>query len=359
MSGVDERRYQVFVSSTFEDLQEERQKALQAVLELKAFPAGMELFPSADDEQWAFIQREIESSDYYVLITAGKYGSLAAEGISFTEKEYDYAVGLKKYVMSFVRHDLSKVAAGQSEMDPERRQKLEAFHRKVKQNKLVRFYTNPHELKAQVMQALMHAFQFQPKEGWVRAKHARRIEDLEEVARLQKDISQLAQERAQLAQKNQQLSSHVAALSKSPLLLAQGDDEVDWKVRYECNSSEHAPDAPEASFVFKSTWNQLFVSIFWDLPNKASREEIRTRICDSVAGEFVHGYPEYGDCIETGSRPSFAPDDLDSIVNGCRIQFQGLGLISVRYDDTWWLEQKGIKQLCSVKGMHRPHASTT
>jgi hypothetical protein len=45
MIGFDDRRYQVFVSSTFEDLQEERQKVLQAVLEMKAFPTGMELFP--------------------------------------------------------------------------------------------------------------------------------------------------------------------------------------------------------------------------------------------------------------------------------------------------------------------------
>lgn len=43
----EDRRYQVFVSSTFRDLEVERQKVLQAVLEIKAFPAGMELFPSA------------------------------------------------------------------------------------------------------------------------------------------------------------------------------------------------------------------------------------------------------------------------------------------------------------------------
>ena len=78
-----------FISSTFEDLQEERRRVLQAVLEMKAFPAGMTLFPSANDEQWAFIQREIESSDYYIVITAGKDGSIAEDGRSFTEKEYD------------------------------------------------------------------------------------------------------------------------------------------------------------------------------------------------------------------------------------------------------------------------------
>ncbi len=49
-----ETSYQVFVSSTFRDLQEERQKVLQAILEVQAFPAGMELFPAADAEQFEF-----------------------------------------------------------------------------------------------------------------------------------------------------------------------------------------------------------------------------------------------------------------------------------------------------------------
>jgi hypothetical protein len=46
-----EKRYQVFVSSTFSDLQEERQEIIQALLELKCIPAGMELFPAANDDQ--------------------------------------------------------------------------------------------------------------------------------------------------------------------------------------------------------------------------------------------------------------------------------------------------------------------
>lgn len=51
MIDAGERRYQVFVSSTFRDLVPERQNVLQAILEVQAFPAGMELFASANDEQ--------------------------------------------------------------------------------------------------------------------------------------------------------------------------------------------------------------------------------------------------------------------------------------------------------------------
>lgn len=39
-----DKRFQVFVSSTYEDLQEERREVMQALLELDCIPAGMELF---------------------------------------------------------------------------------------------------------------------------------------------------------------------------------------------------------------------------------------------------------------------------------------------------------------------------
>lgn len=50
MNPPEVRKYQVFVSSTYEDLQEHRRHVMQALLELDCFPAGMELFPSSDQE---------------------------------------------------------------------------------------------------------------------------------------------------------------------------------------------------------------------------------------------------------------------------------------------------------------------
>jgi len=44
-----EKKHQVFISSTFRDLIVERQAVLKAVLELGHMPAGMELFPAADE----------------------------------------------------------------------------------------------------------------------------------------------------------------------------------------------------------------------------------------------------------------------------------------------------------------------
>lgn len=65
---VTDKRFQVFISSTFRDLVNERQAVLKGVLELDHMPAGMELFPASDDSAWQLIKNVIDASDYYVLI---------------------------------------------------------------------------------------------------------------------------------------------------------------------------------------------------------------------------------------------------------------------------------------------------
>jgi len=227
---LQERRYQVFISSTFRDLVDERKLVLDAILELRAFPSGMEMFPSADDEQWEFIKREIDSSDYYVLIVAGKYGSIAPDGISYTEKEYDYAVAQKKPVHAFLYKDLGNLKGSQLENDAQKSESLDLFRTKVATGKLVRFYEHPHELKAQVLQALVNAFNFRPAEGWVRARNSRRLEDLEQISQLQQEL--------------RRLETAIAELRRDPTEgLAQGSDplELTFKLTPTHNHIAHPP----------------------------------------------------------------------------------------------------------------------
>lgn len=61
------------------------------LLEADAIPAGMELFPATDDDQWTLIKRVIDASDYYIVIFGGRYGSIGSDGISYTEMEFRYA----------------------------------------------------------------------------------------------------------------------------------------------------------------------------------------------------------------------------------------------------------------------------
>jgi hypothetical protein len=79
-----EKHYQVFVSSTYADLQEERSHVFRTLMEMDCIPAGMELFPAIDEEQFEFIKKVIDDCDCYLLIIGGRYGSLTPEDISYT-----------------------------------------------------------------------------------------------------------------------------------------------------------------------------------------------------------------------------------------------------------------------------------
>jgi Domain of unknown function (DUF4062) len=47
-----EKKYQIFVSSTYDDLGHERKAVAKTILELGDIPVGMEMFSAADESQW-------------------------------------------------------------------------------------------------------------------------------------------------------------------------------------------------------------------------------------------------------------------------------------------------------------------
>ena len=150
-----DKRYQVFVSSTYSDLQEERGKVMQTIMSLDCIPAGMELFPAIDTEQFEFIKKVIDDCDYYLLIVGGRYGSMSDDGISYTEKEYDYALEKNIPVIAFLHEDISKLTFEKCDADTEKREKLIAFRDKVAKGRLVQFWNNADDLNGKVAVSLM------------------------------------------------------------------------------------------------------------------------------------------------------------------------------------------------------------
>jgi hypothetical protein len=182
-------KYQVFVSSTYVDLQDERREVMQALLELDCIPAAMELFPASDDESWTLIQRVIDLCDYYVVILGNRYGSVTPDGLSFTEKEYDYARSIGVPVLGFVPKAPETIAVGKSEKDAGKREQLDRFREKV-QSKNCKFYDGAEDLGSKVSRSLIQAIKTHRRPGWVRAGQSgdpslaerlrREIEDLRE-----------------------------------------------------------------------------------------------------------------------------------------------------------------------------------
>ncbi len=167
------RKLQVFISSTFTDLIDERQAAVSAVLKAGHIPAGMELFTAGDRSQMTTIKDWIDESDVYMLILGGRYGSIEkASGISYTELEYDYAVQLQKPIFAVVITTTaleSKIKTGGSTfMEKENPKELELFRTKVLSN-MSSFFDDHKDIKLCVHESLADFSSNRELKGWVSA----------------------------------------------------------------------------------------------------------------------------------------------------------------------------------------------
>ncbi len=179
----------VFVSSTFNDLKEERQAAVQAILKAGHIPAGMELFTAGDKSQLQTIYNWIDQCDVYMLILGGRYGSLEPESkVSYTELEYDYAREAGKpffaTVISEPALDEKSRILGQAAFERDNPTQLKQFREKVLQS-ISSFFSDTKDIKLCVHESLSD-FSLDPSlTGWVSGK------DIPDSSSIQKEIEEL------------------------------------------------------------------------------------------------------------------------------------------------------------------------
>lgn len=161
------KKYQIFISSTYMDLKEERRAAIDAIFDTGNIPVGMEQFPASDLSQWEYIMKMLKDTDYVVLISAGRYGSLIkGDKVSWTEKEFNYAIEKGIPVLPIIIKDIDELPVKKVDKYKER---INEFHKKLKDDRTVSTYSNISELKACVKDAIRNAIIDRPREGWVRA----------------------------------------------------------------------------------------------------------------------------------------------------------------------------------------------
>ncbi|RLA48704.1 MAG: hypothetical protein DRR42_16440 [Gammaproteobacteria bacterium] len=244
-----EKRYQVFVSSTYQDLIEARQEVMQALLELDCIPAGMELFPAADDDQWTLIKGVIDDCDYYIVIIGGRYGSLGPDGKSYTHMEYEYAVSQGKPIIAFLHKKPGKLPAEDCENKPGKLKSLDEF-RKFAQKKMVKYWTTPENLGSVVSRSIIKLIKTNPAIGWVKADLLPSKESTDEILQLRKRIDTLQTE----------IDEQVSTAPKETAHLAQGDDE--FEIHYSFKATD--PDvytSEDFGASFLATWSQIFAQV--------------------------------------------------------------------------------------------------
>jgi len=208
------KKHQVFVSSTYTDMLEERQAVVEAILRAGHIPAGMELFAAGDQSQLKVIQNWIDESDIFMLILGGRYGSIDKDtGKSYIQLEYEYALAKKKPRFPAVISDAYADAKANKDRkvfaEQNRPDLLKAFRESVTGNNICRFFNNPTDLKVIVFESLGDLTSRPDLPGWVRSNE---VLDPKTTASTFEEITRLREENNNLTQQIAELRSGATAL---------------------------------------------------------------------------------------------------------------------------------------------------
>jgi len=318
------KRYQVFVNSTYDDLKEERSKVVQALLNINCMPCGMEYFPASDEDAWNCIERLIPECDYYVVILAGKYGSIpSGEQKSYTQMEYELAVAKGVPVLGLLHKNPAKLPQERCESQPAQRKKLEAFRRQVTR-KLCRLWETADQLPGELLASLTQQITRFPRVGWVRGDTIADEEAKTQIIALQRRFDKQAKQLEDYREKDQTVESELAS-GADEFTLSGGFSSWTWTGK-DCTRKG-------VSFDATTTWDALVkfirdrVGVRWD------QYELKKKIRDS---------------LEASIQKEFRGDDMGEIevedwhFDAIAVQLNALGII-VRRSNGWEFSAKGLE----------------
>ena len=289
MVHFNPRRLQVFVSSTFLDLEMDRQRAVTTILSAGHIPAGMELFTPADESQLNVVYDWIDASDVFMLILGTRYGTVEPKsGKSYTQLEYEYAVKKQKphFVCVMGEDEVNRRIRenGAAAIDDPKRSK--EFKESICGGLLVSFWENSDQLENSIRRSLNEFEKRDDLFGWIR------MDDSHDPA--------IAAELSRLSKENAELRALVNAGKQNPFDEFQFEDgEISLRHKNHDQTSRR--------------WKEIFLAIAPKIVAWRPEGQIRVMISQFVAtGQYTN------DC-------EIVEEDLERI----KIQFLSLGLIEV------------------------------
>lgn len=299
-------------------------------------------------------QAVIDDCDYYLLIVAGRYGSIGPNGVNYTEMEYDYALSVGKPTIAFVHRDPGKIAAEKTETTDEGREKLHAFRGRVEE-RLCKQWTTPQELGSVVSRSLIQLIKSTPAVGWVRANELADREATLELLTLRRRVEALESELARAR----------TSAPRGTEELSQGEELHHLRFRFRVAD----PDSDSFSFGLRSsahimtssveaTWNEIFSTVAPLMIDEAVESAVKTAL-DAMVQEKAIASLRERDELQGKSLGGFALDNDD--FQTVKVQLRALGLIarsekarSVRDTDTYWtLTPYGDEVMTRLRAIRR------
>ena len=171
------------------------------------------------------------TSDYYVAIVSGKYGTIAPDGLSYSEKEYDYAVQKTIPVIALIRENVDALEVAKRETATDTLEMLERFRRKLNTGRLVSHWKDETELCYRLINSLAMTTKKYPGRGWVRGGKESPEDLLRKIVALEEENRAL--QKTILDQQQEPLASRI-------MRLLEGG--VNIKYKYTINSDDTIRD---------------------------------------------------------------------------------------------------------------------
>lgn len=333
-----DKRYQVFISSTYQDLKEERKAIIESLLNAKYIPAGMEMFSASNDEQFKYIKKIVDDCDYYVLLIGGRYGSInPSTGLSFTEQEYEYAKEKKIPILVFLYDDPYNLSA--EKRDDENRELLSKFREKVSNNRLCKMWHTTSELVASVIISLGEEVADNPQLGWTRGSG-------QDVTELLVQINELRIEKNRLDNEILSLNTIIGNIQKTDGL-ANGQDWYTIVGETKIPGRRKANGIPDNEYVETSidlTWDDIFSLIGPYLISSVNYKNFCSILTDAINSKY-----------ETANFSIIKNDCIQTI----KVQLQALGLIEYHtitekgFTEFITLSNKGKEYLIQLKSIKK------
>ncbi|SCY46228.1 DUF4062 domain-containing protein [Desulfoluna spongiiphila] len=332
-----EKKHQVFVSSTYRDLIEERKEVIHALLELDCIPAGMELFPATDEDAWSLITEVIDGCDYYILIVAGKYGSTNSEGFGYTEMEFDYAVSQKKPIITFLNENIDDLPSSKVETSDKGKESLKKFRDKAK-GRHCKFWSSAPDLGGKVSRSLIQLRKKHPSDGWVPGRYA--VD--------QKMIAEMERMRARIAELEIELLIGNSGPPSDIEDLICGDEVYSIHQELYMNSEKE-----KKKYVLNVTWDKLFSYCGPVLSGECTDSQLQEKMSLAYWHAVASDIREFNDHLNI-IIPYVCEDQI-------KVQFQALGLMepgtkkrAVSDTNTYWnLTSYGERYLIKIKALRR------
>lgn len=278
-----EKRYQVFISTTYPDMQGARQALMPPLLDLGMLPMGMDPHSANGNDQMPLVQRLIDDSDYFVILLGGRYGGLSPLGLSYPHREYIFAATKRKPVITFLHDQPSALPEEARESSREGQVRRDDFARLLESKTLCYRWRQERDLQQLVARVMPEVMRRHPADGWV--KGGRATPGGDESEELRARIAALEKEREAL----------LGGLRTPVRNLARGGDEV--PLDYSCDVYEGG-DCKIAMASCRLDWDRIFACVAPLMLNpvseavmcKALEEYIARQALGNVSGDFPRAH---------------------------------------------------------------------